>query len=78
MCGNSSRSSLNKGSVLTWEDDGIQILYIELREVLDITPGKSGTLHEHISLLLCWRAFQVIDNMHLIGVGCKYLDLWEG
>lgn len=64
--------------MLTWEDDGIQILYIELREVLDITPGKSGTLHKHISLFFCWRAFQVIDNMHLISVGCKYLDLWEG
>lgn len=58
----------------TREDDGIQVLYIELREVLDITPGKSGTLHEHISLFLCWGAFQVIDNMHLISVGCKYLD----
>lgn len=64
--------------MLTREDDGIQILYVELGEVLDITPGKSGTLHKNISLFLCWRAFQVIYNMHLISVGCKYLHLWEG
>lgn len=49
----------------------------EFGQVLDVSTGQSGTFHQHVSLLLSRRSGQVIDDMHLVDVGCKHVHLQE-
>lgn len=61
-------------SFLIWENNGIRIIYTEIRQIMNVTSGDS-TLHKHIELLLGGGTFQVIYNMHLINAVCEYFNL---
>ncbi|CAG5865817.1 unnamed protein product, partial [Menidia menidia] len=46
----------------TWKYDRIVVFDVEFREILDISAGEPGALHQHVSLLLRRLPFQVHQN----------------
>lgn len=59
----------------TWEYDGIVLFDAEFGQVLDVSTGQSGALHQHVPLLLRRFAFHVIHHVHLVDVGGEHVDL---
>lgn len=68
---------LSRGRGQTWEYNCVVVFDAELRQVLDVSTGQSGALHQHVSLLLSRSSCQVIYHVHLVDVGCKHVYLQE-